>query len=168
VERHSATSSREAFLADLHRILPRLYSAALSLPDTGILFPKPPDKGDSDRELPSHDGDRRTTDQYFALARSLGALLGQHDAYREVFNPYDPPTEPEVVGTLSDDIADIYRDLLSGLAHWQRGETGEALWEWRFNFTIHWGEHLTGALRALHALAANYELRWPEAEPGAA
>ncbi|HNC43525.1 MAG TPA: DUF5063 domain-containing protein [Acidobacteriota bacterium] len=26
----------------------------------------------------------------------------------------------------------------------------EAAWEWRFLFEIHWGQHLTGAQRALH------------------
>jgi hypothetical protein len=36
------------------------------------------------------------------------------------------------------------------------------LWEWRFNFQIHWGEHLTGALRALYSLSSTYELDWPK------
>jgi hypothetical protein len=114
------------------------------------------------------DQGRLGTDEAAALCRSLGVLIGERSFYREIYDPFESLTEPEVAGSLADDFTDIYRDLQDGLAKWDRGETGEALWEWRFNFENHWGEHLTGALRALYILAARYEFNWPGGERGPA
>jgi hypothetical protein len=108
------------------------------------------------------------SDETAALCRSLGALIGDRSFYREIYDPFESPEESEVAGLLADDFADIYRDLQDGLDKWNRGETGEALWEWRFNFENHWGEHLTGALRALHILTARYESNWPSGDQGPA
>ena len=71
------------------------------------------------------------------------------------------PDSPEVTGSLADDIADVYRDLRTGLRKWQRGESGGALWEWRFNFEAHWGQHADDALRAIHSLSAWHDHPWP-------
>jgi hypothetical protein len=70
--------------------------------------------------------------------------------YAEIFDPYEQPARP-VTGHLADDIGDIYSDVARGLMLCDRGQSDEALWEWGFNFRIHWGEHATGAIRALHA-----------------
>jgi hypothetical protein len=59
-------------------------------------------------------------------------------------------TETPVVGSLSDDLADIYRDVVTGLRAYDRGDRAGAVWEWRFNLHAHWGAHATGAMRALH------------------
>lgn len=53
----------------------------------------------------------------------------------------------------SDDLADIYRDLYRGLALWETDTPegwAEAAWEWRFNYGIHWGEHLFRAMLTVH------------------
>ena len=71
-------------------------------------------------------------------------------SYLEIFDPYENPAEP-VMGHLTDDIGDIYRDIARGLILFNRGQHDEALWEWGYNLQIHWGEHATGAIRALHA-----------------
>ena len=64
------------------------------------------------------------------------------------------PPEKAVVGSLADDIADIYRDVVSGLRAFQSGLRAEAIWEWGFNFRDHWGRHATEAIKALHAWLA--------------
>jgi hypothetical protein len=78
------------------------------------------------------------------------------DYYGEIFDPLTmPPPEP-VVGSVADDIADIYREVVTGLRHYRAGRTDAAVWQWTFLFQVHWGEHAIGAIRALHAwLAAN-------------
>lgn len=53
-------------------------------------------------------------------------------------------------GSLDDDLADIRRDLARGLALFEAGRVEEAVWQWRFDFWIHWGAHLVSAQRALH------------------
>ena|SRR4028119_194769 len=73
--------------------------------------------------------------------------------YWDVFNPLKE--EAPVFNTHSHDLSDIYRDLKEGLLLYARGQVVEAVWEWRFNFEIHWGAHLTGAQRAIHAYLSN-------------
>jgi len=71
--------------------------------------------------------------------------------YWEVFDPYQE--DAPVTGSLSDDLLDVYRDLRPGLALWEVGDADHrlaAIWEWRFHFGIHWGDHAIDALRALH------------------
>jgi hypothetical protein len=59
------------------------------------------------------------------------------------------------VSMLFDDLADIYKDLSKGIRRFNLGTEDaikSALWEWRFNFDFHWGEHLFMALTTLHEI----------------
>jgi len=77
--------------------------------------------------------------------------------YWEIFNPLAiDPGEP-VVGSLPDDLSDIYIDIFRGLALYDAGEIHAAQWEWKFHFDIYWGEHATSAIRALHSYLATEE-----------
>ena len=76
--------------------------------------------------------------------------MGELDIYWEMFDPYDHETNAPVAGSLSDDLLDVYRDLWRGLVAYDAGHVGAAVWEWRFHFDFHWGDHAFGALRALH------------------
>lgn len=69
--------------------------------------------------------------------------------YWEVFDPY--VNEAPVVGELSDDLLDVYFDVRRGLELWDKDVPRAApIWEWRFHFDVHWGDHAIDALRALH------------------
>ena len=77
------------------------------------------------------------------------------DVYWEVFDPYEESVP--VAGLLSDDLLDVYGDLQRGLVLWNKGGATKsratrvaAIWEWRFHFEAHWGDHAADALRALH------------------
>ncbi|MBX3215757.1 MAG: DUF5063 domain-containing protein [Labilithrix sp.] len=72
----------------------------------------------------------------------------EHEVYWEVFDPYEESVP--VAGSLSDDILDVYGDVRRGLWHWEKGNMADAVWEWRFSFDTHWGDHAVDALRALH------------------
>jgi len=75
--------------------------------------------------------------------------FGNFETYWEVFDPYEE--DDPVVGSLSDDLLDVYGDVRRGLALWDMGiPRTAALWEWRFHFDQHWGDHAVDALRALH------------------
>ena len=145
----------EAQLGKIHRLLPLAYSAALQLPDTSVLFNTHDDSADQEPNaarlaFPPPQG----LDQ-------LATFLGMRRFYREVFDPYAEPADGEVAGDIIGDLADIYCDLQRGLVHWRSGTSGEALWEWRFNFQAHWAEHATSALRAIFALSAWNDVPWP-------
>ncbi|WP_367281435.1 DUF5063 domain-containing protein [Planococcus shixiaomingii] len=73
----------------------------------------------------------------------------EHDAYAMIFDPYQDK-EP-VIGLLSDDVSDIYLDIMRGLLLYKQGDYTEAVWQWKFNFNIHWGKHATSAIHALHS-----------------
>ena len=164
------SSERDAFLREAHRRLPTLYAAALQLPD---VYSDPPE-GTSESEEAAHDDeddatmdtmhpdpDRMDSERWMATWRALGKHLGDRKLYQEMFAPYKLEETEPVIGDLADDLTDIYADLARGLAKWRRQERDSAAWEWQFHFACHWGEHLTSALRALHALAFDEGLEPP-------
>jgi hypothetical protein len=154
----------DAFAAELHGLIAKLYAHALELPSTDVLY----SQNDAEEEDVENDGsasgpdpDRLDANAWRDLYSELSEQFNSANRYREVFDPYEASEEEPVTGSLADDVADIYQDVRSGLLKWERGESGPALWEWRFNFEVHWGEHATGALRALHAWASWWDGPWP-------
>ena len=123
----------------LPRILAELLHAAFSLPDDGLA-----DAG-------AEDFQKR---DYQQIRAELPSLPLQY--YREVFDSLDLESAAEpVVGDLYDDLADIYGDLSEGLFIHQHGSPTEAERYWSQSFRYHWGEHATGALRALYCAHRN-------------
>ena len=157
---------REELLHRMHTLLPRLYAQALLLPNDPEGEDVAEEDDDSDEPL-NHapDPDRSSHEAWQHLYKSLGEKLGSTDFYAEIFDPYHDPPEEAVMGSLADDFADIYRDLKAGLLKWSRGERDAAVWHWRFDFEAHWGEHASGALRAIHVQASTYELGYPKQPP---
>jgi hypothetical protein len=113
-----------------------LYAAALELP-------QPWSEGVSARRA----FEPELTQRLAAVRERAQAIPLQH--YSEIFSPHVPQDEP-VMGDLADDLVDIYRDLATGLHLHHMGRIDDALWEWGFNFQVHWGEHASSAIRALH------------------
>lgn len=71
--------------------------------------------------------------------------------YCLVLNQHEMDRDPEFgTGDLSDDLADIYRDLVGPLALYRTGDHASATWYWHWGFHNHWGEHATMAIHALH------------------
>lgn len=151
------------FIKTLHCVLPKLYLKALQLPHTNLLFDDSIEDNVSDTVLENtttQDFDRELDENF----RQVISMLSEHTKgfayYFHMFDAYDPQTNKPVQGWLVDDISDLYLDIRSGLRKWKRGESGEALWEWRFYFEIHWGDHALHALQALHTRAADYDSGW--------
>lgn len=130
------TSDPEADMKMARTLLAELHVAALGLDDTGC--------GDDTEQVVSYE------DWHVILERFQTLPI---DLYWDVFEPLKE--EPPVLNSLSDDLADIYRDIKVGMILYKRGNIVEAVWEWRFNFHIHWGAHLTGAQRAIHSYLAD-------------
>ena len=126
-----ADAARECLI----RLL-ELYRAGIALPPEG-----------SD-ELVELD-DIRVGDEEWDAALKASARLPL-DYYAEVYDPTVIPGEAPVVGSLLDDLADIYRDVVTGLRAYHRGDRAGAVWAWSFFLHAHWGAHATGAMRALH------------------
>lgn len=118
-------------------LLSDLYASAAVLPDV----------------QPGDPSDRFISDATFTrLCRRLGARLPV-DTYWSPHRLCTAHPEEAVAGSLTDDLADIWRDLKSGLMGLvSAGYSTRAYiwWDWRFQMEIHWGRHATDALRVMH------------------
>lgn len=72
------------------------------------------------------------------------------NGYWLVFDPIKAKENETVYTELSDDLADIYRDINYGLKLFDAGYLAEAVWQWKFQFKIHWGWHLLEAQKVVH------------------
>jgi len=134
-------AAREALLRITH-----LYVAALQLPPAW-----------SDELSEAAEPERVNHDEWQTIFSRCSRL--PFDSYTVVFYPLEvPASEEPVVGSVADDIADIYRDVFSGLRAYRSGRRAEAIWEWGFGFREHWGRHATDAIGALHAWLAENAL----------
>lgn len=130
---------RSEFVAQVYRILPKLINGAIEMP----VVQSDNQQRRSPSDVRHHEWER--------LYNGLKEKLGDWDQYRQVF---DPTRESDaIVGSLADDIADIYRDLKKGLQLKEEHscQPEQALWEWRFLFSTHWGKHAIDALQAIHS-----------------
>jgi hypothetical protein len=124
---------------DLVCLLARLHATAQCLPEVSW------DESD-DFDL---DESRRAAGVP-AVYERLREVLGVADSYPTVQRGEEPDV---VVGSLSDDLADIYGDLVAGTEALAAGAgMMNVIWAWRFSFESHWGSHLLDASRALHHL----------------
>ena len=131
------------FYPKIHKKLTELYNAGLSLKSVELIHSsaKSEFKTLSTEELMSHN---------FNLISSL-----EKDCfYWKIFDPtYEKENEP-TQGWLVDDISDIYADLKEEIYKIDTIGTDESiedgLWQLKFGFTTHWGNHCIDAIRALH------------------
>jgi hypothetical protein len=128
----------DEILRRLSVLLPTLIAKATELPELE------PTEGYNAPEI-SH---AAWSERFAAIESTLGHL-GGYWTTMEVRSA----SEPDVVSLpVADDLADIWRDLRGGLdTLTDHGTVADAVWEWRFNFEIHWGAHAIEALRAVHA-----------------
>ena len=95
-----------------------------------------------------------------AVRPALESLFGEMDQYVSVpvapdGLPLAPGDDEEVltVGSLADDLSDVYSDMARGLVQLcDAVPTEDVVRQWRRLLTTHWGCHSIDALRTLHAL----------------
>jgi hypothetical protein len=124
-------------LRAIHDLLLPLHAVAMQLPQVKS-------EVDFNGSVESHD--------YQKVCKDLQERL-PIDPYWDTFDPLKEPAGDVVAGSLSDDLADIWRDLKIGLIELQaKGEAShaEVWWEWRFSFYTHWGAHSADALRVMY------------------
>jgi hypothetical protein len=81
------------------------------------------------------------------------STLGYDTKYRKVFNPINKNVHESISGDIALDFEDIYYDLKTELEKMKIGTNEaveDALWQMKFSFTMHWGNHCIDALRAMH------------------
>lgn len=126
----------EDFVMRIHTLMAELYSVGARLSDERA--------GDEEWDRPPHDMDawQRRFDR-------LRSYLGDRDTYSHVH----PEGAEVTVGSLADDLADVYDDLTDGLELFASGSIEIAEECWAISRDIHWGSHALDALRVLHPWA---------------
>ena len=130
----SASVDDNADMQTAQKLLAELHFAVLDLPD---------DEFEDDVEL-----EDITTEQWQTVRDRFANL--QIEGYWTVFDPTKDQENDTVFSLLSDDLTDIYRDIKYGLLLFDAGHISEAIWEWKFNFKIHWGRHLLDAQKVIY------------------
>ena len=137
------------WVEDTLAALAQLYACGHTLPDFGVSDDAP---NISERvEV----GDAEWRRVYSLVQEAVGVQSG----YWAYFDPSEPPdaTAEPVFGDLSDDLADIYRDIKPGLRALEAGldaYLADIVCDWKFPlFGSHWGVHAVSAMRAMHPLA---------------
>ena len=156
--------SKRGFIERSLKATLALYSAGLELPD---VYPEPgynpagecfeQHKSMPIRQRMKEDPELRKHAALYKETRDriIGAL-GTDLVYQQVF---DPVREREpVAATLSDDLSDIYCDVVNGLltvADHPDVVPPSVVWQWKFDLQSHWGRHATSAIYAMHCFLAD-------------
>ena len=153
----NADLNQETFYKDSHKALSELYRTALNLETVELIHSGP------DSEF-----DEIDKDELRKMNKNLISILGKNSFYWEVFDPtytedngkpgqgWNITDREPTQGWLVDDFADIYADLKEELTKIDQIGTDEsiedALWQLKFGFNHHWGNHCINAMRAFHYL----------------
>ncbi len=145
--------SLEEFLSKVHLSLVELYSTGFKLEIISLKY--------SFEYTP----ERLNSEKRKELNSSKISDLGKDSFYWEIFDPtyHEIDGKPEngwkisdkepSQGWLVDDFGDIYGDLKSGLLEIEKGTDEaieKALWNLKWSFLNHWGDHCINALRYFH------------------
>jgi uncharacterized protein DUF5063 len=142
---------KTGFLLSIYRILPELIDQAIRLPDTDPFESDVEDDPNEDLSVARPDA-RMSQRESGRLYELLKEKLADANLYWTIFDPTE--TSEAIQGSLADDIRDVYVDLKKVLILIEKGATTSelAIWDWRFGFYSHWGDHASSALRVIHNL----------------
>ena len=107
------------------------------------------------KRLTEYETHRKPNTRWKEMFDSLNQRLEEFGYYHEISDPFDLEDHELILGSLSNDLSEIYQDIAPGLHVWEKANTSEKLciiWEWKWGYENHWGDHATTALRALHSL----------------
>jgi hypothetical protein len=139
----AALTERRVFFEDCFRLAARLVSEVVQLPKV---------EGELDTMRAEV-----TDESYRAVVQDLKQIVGDRDSYRMVFDPWNE-SEDAMYGSVSDDLADTWRDIKRGLAALSAGSPNNAICDWSFSFQCRWGpHHLTHVLRPLFTFVFDNE-----------
>lgn len=136
--------SREEFLKEMTRLLPRIYISATDLvPDMAVLSEEP--------YMPN----ALDEDYYEAIRRNVEYLLEQDDTYLEVFDEDMKYSETPIPMSISETLADIFQPLfnfLSMVKDAPESVVAEGVEAVKSDFDSYWSRKLCNVLRPLNEL----------------
>lgn len=132
---------RQAFIAEMLRLLPRLYMSASDIKNT--------DNTDSfiDNYLDEND--------YDTVRGNVSRMMADEDIYLEVFMDDMKYSDTPIGTSVSENLADIYQPLYNFVATVKDATDdtiAEAIIAIKADFDTYWGQTLCNVLRALHSI----------------
>ncbi|MES2443555.1 MAG: DUF5063 domain-containing protein [Pseudomonadota bacterium] len=94
--------------------------------------------------------DQPETETYVQRYERLGARFPDY-GYYPTADPLGPLDQENTLGDAIDDLADIVRDLGETIWRFENFGADDAHWDFRFNYQIHWGQHLRALSQYLYA-----------------
>ncbi|MCM1316942.1 MAG: DUF5063 domain-containing protein [Bacteroides sp.] len=147
---HAVENARQAdradFVADMLRLLPRIYIAASDIPRPDF------------QQDPAYIAPALDEDYYDSVRLSMEMLLGEDDTFLEVFEQDMKYSETPIAASISESLADIFQVLynLIDSAKDAPAEIVVALLDaCRDDFDEYWSQPLCNVLRALNAIRQN-------------
>ena len=135
--------TREEWREQMLRLLPVLYLRARLLEPAERMMDEEPQRFVTEE------------DYNYALV-DMRELLGQDDAYLDVFVDRGVYTDEVQTAYISEGLADIYQELKDLAAAFQTGQEpimNDAVLVCREAFEAHWGRKVLAVLRALHEIS---------------
>jgi len=133
------------FLYNVHKTLINYYSKAFNLPKCS---------GSNGNTAISDKSTNKDVKLFFELLDKLEKFLGKHNTYWSNFSPYPDDKDKEIyTHSVSGDLVEIYEDIKGNLEGYQLGnlyDKQEMLWQFKFDWKGHTGDHWTSAVRAIH------------------
>jgi hypothetical protein len=132
-------SSPDSVAGTLSKALVAVYASALDLPEPQPTTDKLFDASDRPTISP--------------VANHLRAAFGVDDTFMTVYDATDPDPDDPYKSSLAQELGEIYEDLKEAIALIdEHGPTADCVWQVKFDFEQHWGQHAMHVLPALHQL----------------
>jgi hypothetical protein len=125
------------------RLLPRIYISATDLQSDAMM--------ESDTYIDS----ALEEDYYDSMRRNVALLLGEDDAYLDVFEDDMKYSETPIAASISEGVADLFQVMFNFLETVRNAPTEliqEAVMTMREDFEHYWSLKLCDVLRAINAL----------------
>ena len=132
---------RTAFLAEMLKLLPRLYISASDIK--------------ADNESDSFIDSFLDENDYDTVRTNVSRMIGEDDTYLEVFMDDMKYSDTPISTNISENLADLYQPLYNLVATVKdaTNETiNEAISAIKEDFDNYWGQTLCNVLRALHSI----------------
>ena len=141
MERATECESREAFVAQMLKLLPRLYMTITDIEDDIY------SEGFIDSALDE--------DVYDLVRGRVAQVMAEEDIYLEVFLEDMKYSDTPISASISEDLADLYQEFFNLIHSVQDALTEtqhEMLCQCKVNFINYWGQTLCNVQRALNAV----------------
>ena len=133
----------KAFVDTMRKLLPLLYlKASMADRPNGFIYDEEPERFVTEQD-------------YEQMREDLRELLGTADQYLTAIHPDIAFSDTTVVGTISEDLADVYQNLKNFVSISQLGNEdlmSDALLVCLTEFKSYWGTRLLSAQLALHLI----------------